>query len=92
MTRPRICRVHDPDDVVPGRICGHHLPCREHTPGAKSGTATRYAEERSRSGHPPLTVTLPLDVRASLERIAPAWGGKSQAVAEAIRRLARVQR
>jgi hypothetical protein len=25
-----ICRIHDPDDVVPGRICGRPLPCREH--------------------------------------------------------------
>lgn len=25
-----ICRVHDADDVVPGRICGRYLPCREH--------------------------------------------------------------
>lgn len=26
----RICRVHDPDDVIPGRICGRPLPCRDH--------------------------------------------------------------
>jgi hypothetical protein len=25
-----ICRVHDPDDPMPGRICGRPLPCREH--------------------------------------------------------------
>ena len=27
-----ICRVHDADDVVPGRICGRTLPCRDHRP------------------------------------------------------------
>jgi hypothetical protein len=26
-----ICLVHDVDDVVPGRICGRHLPCPEHS-------------------------------------------------------------
>ena len=26
-----LCRVHDEDDVVPGRICGRTLPCSEHT-------------------------------------------------------------
>jgi hypothetical protein len=26
----RLCTVHDADDVVPGRICGHPLPCPEH--------------------------------------------------------------
>lgn len=25
-----VCRIHDPDDVVPGRICGRPLPCRDH--------------------------------------------------------------
>ena len=25
-----VCRVHDEDDVVPGRICGRPLPCRDH--------------------------------------------------------------
>ena len=25
-----VCRVHDPDDAVPGRICGRPMPCREH--------------------------------------------------------------
>jgi hypothetical protein len=24
------CQVHDADDVVPGRICGHPIPCPEH--------------------------------------------------------------
>jgi hypothetical protein len=33
MTRQAICRIHDPDDVVPGRICGRPLPCREHSVG-----------------------------------------------------------
>jgi len=28
-----ICRVHDPDDAAPGRICGRPLPCRDHGPG-----------------------------------------------------------
>jgi hypothetical protein len=27
----RVCRIHDPADVVPGRICGRPLLCREHT-------------------------------------------------------------
>jgi len=31
MTADRICRVHDPDDLVPGRICGRPLPCRDHS-------------------------------------------------------------
>ena len=25
-----ICTVHDPDDVVPWRICGRPLPCKDH--------------------------------------------------------------
>jgi hypothetical protein len=25
-----VCRVHDTDDVVPGRICGRPLPCTDH--------------------------------------------------------------
>ncbi len=25
-----ICRVHDSEDVVPGRICGRPLPCGDH--------------------------------------------------------------
>ena len=25
-----VCRVHDADDAVPGRICGRPTPCREH--------------------------------------------------------------
>lgn len=25
-----ICRVHDADDVIPGRICGHPIPCPDH--------------------------------------------------------------
>jgi len=25
-----ICKIHDADDVVPGRICGRPLPCRDH--------------------------------------------------------------
>lgn len=29
-----ICRVHDPEDVVPGRICGRPLPCRDHAKSA----------------------------------------------------------
>jgi hypothetical protein len=28
--RAPICRVHDADDVVEGRICGRPLPCPEH--------------------------------------------------------------
>jgi hypothetical protein len=27
---PRVCQVHDADDVVPGRICGRPYPCSEH--------------------------------------------------------------
>lgn len=26
-----VCQVHDPLDVVPGRICGEPLPCKEHS-------------------------------------------------------------
>ena len=26
------CQVHDPDDAVPGRICGRPLPCKDHGP------------------------------------------------------------
>jgi len=29
---PSICRVHDADDPIPGRICGRQLPCKDHTP------------------------------------------------------------
>lgn len=29
-SEPTVCRVHDADDVVPGRICGRALPCKEH--------------------------------------------------------------
>ena len=25
-----LCRVHDSDDVVAGRVCGRPLPCRDH--------------------------------------------------------------
>ena len=25
-----ICQVHDTDDVVPDRICGRYLPCKDH--------------------------------------------------------------
>jgi hypothetical protein len=37
MTLRKVCQVHDPDDVVPGRICGGPLPCREHTHAFPSG-------------------------------------------------------
>ena len=30
LSKDDICRVHDADDVVPGRICGRPLPCRDH--------------------------------------------------------------
>jgi hypothetical protein len=26
----QVCVVHDADDVIPGRICGRPLPCRDH--------------------------------------------------------------
>lgn len=27
-----VCQVHDAEDPVEGRICGHSLPCPEHSP------------------------------------------------------------
>ena len=31
-----VCQVHDPDDAVPGRICGRPMPCREHGGGSNA--------------------------------------------------------
>jgi hypothetical protein len=35
--KERICHVHDPDDPVPGRICGRYLPCKDHDPKYHGG-------------------------------------------------------
>lgn len=37
------CQVHDADDVVPGRICGRPMPCRDHGP-----RPTRYQTTTTR--------------------------------------------
>ncbi len=44
-----ICRVHDADDVVPGRICGRPLPCRDHQ--------NTHADDRQRVVAQPRTST-----------------------------------
>jgi len=37
----KVCQTHDPDDVVPDRICGGPLPCPEHSPRAYHQTRRR---------------------------------------------------
>jgi hypothetical protein len=44
-----VCTIHDADDLVPGRICGRPLPCKDHNaPHARatvSGTAENAAPQ-----------------------------------------------
>jgi hypothetical protein len=70
VTVPRICRVHDPVGVVPGRICGCHLPCREHP--AKQGRKSR--------DRPRLNLTISREAKAVLDRLAMTGGSRSAVV------------
>lgn len=64
-----ICRVHDPADVVPGRICGRHLPCKDHT---RQGAKKRVRRK--------LNLTVTDEVRARLDELAQGDGSRSATV------------
>lgn len=71
----RVCRAHDADDPIEGRIRGHPLPCPEHP--AQEPTHTRT--------HRPVTLTLPDAARARLRELAERRGWPaSRVVAELI--------
>jgi hypothetical protein len=75
----RICAVHDPEDVIPGRICGGPHPCTEH-PGGRSIQNRWRSTPAALRNHKPITLTLSPEARAKLLRLAN--GGSKSAVVE----------
>jgi hypothetical protein len=69
----RICRVHDADDVIEGRICGRPLPCPEHPSDWRS-------QPRAKRARPGVQLTLSREAIAVLERMAGPAGSKSAVV------------
>jgi hypothetical protein len=69
----RICRIHDPNDVVPGRICGRPLPCRDHQPRARQN-------RRAAGWRVGVELTISSAAMAVLDRLAVSAGSRSAAV------------
>jgi hypothetical protein len=90
MKKPRICRKHDPDDVITGRICGHHLPCPHHPPRRKAvrdwSTTPNGLRHRVE-----VALTLPRDVLSVLAILAHRYQcSRSQVVERLIRSAERL--
>jgi hypothetical protein len=87
----RICRYHDPADVVPGRICGHHLPCPHHPPKRRAATRDWSSTPNEYRHRVEVALTLPGDVISLLGILAHRYQcSRSQVVERLIRQAERL--
>lgn len=75
----RICRAHDADDPVPGRICGHPMPCPDHPRGCGAVRLRPSPQPRNRERS---IFTLSERARERLREMAEEQGRPASRVVE----------
>lgn len=76
----RICRIHDADDVVPGRICGARLPCSEHPNSSPRDPRWIKPRDRRLRARPGIQLTISREAMRILDLLAERDGSRSAAV------------
>ena len=75
----RICRAHDADDAIEGRICGHTMPCPDHPRGWQGVRIKQTPESRTRKN---TIFTLSEKARERLREMAEEQGRPASRVLE----------